>query len=264
MNRRPLIGIHDFLNSRPILHPFRSGLVEAPFTLVTDTPANLAVRFAEGELDMALIPSIEYARNPEAVIVGPICIASLGAVETVLLFSDKAIEDIESVCVDSKSRTSVAMLQILFKEVYHRDVTLTVCHESRLSDMLRDADGALVIGDDAFNVDHARHVVHDLGELWYAYAGRPFVHAVMVARAGAKWDGAVKALAEGLDAGLEHRELIAHAETDDHRLQDRYYDYLTKRILYRLEQEEIDGLAHFLTQAKRLGLADRDELLFYA
>jgi chorismate dehydratase len=263
VNRRPTVGFHDFLNSRPILHPFRHGLVETPFTLVIDTPANLAARFADGKLDMALIPSIEYARIPDAVIVPPVCIASLGAVETVLLYGEAAIEDIETVYVDPKSRTSVAMLEILFREVYRKEVTLVVGRDDRPDDLLRDADGVLVIGDAAFAVDRNRYVVHDLGALWYAYAGRPFVHAVMVARDGARWDAAVAAIADGLTSGLAHRELIVHEETADRRERDRLYDYLTKRIRYRLDAEEIDGLRHFLTQAKKLGLAERDDLVFY-
>ena len=120
---RPLkAGFHDFLNSKPLLYPFRHGLVETPFELVTDAPSALADRFAAGELDMALIPSIEYGRIPDCVIAPVVCVASLGAVETVLLFSDKGIEDIESVAVDPRSRSSSAMLQILFHEKFNKTV----------------------------------------------------------------------------------------------------------------------------------------------
>jgi chorismate dehydratase len=258
----PVVGLHDFLNSRPLLHPIRHGLVETPFTLVIDTPANLAARFAAGELDIALIPSIEYARIDDAVIIPDLCIASLGRVETVILFSDLAMEDIESVFCDPKSRSSVAMLQILFKELYGKQPAIIPGHDD-LDHMLRDADSALIIGDTAFKVDRQKYLTHDLGELWYQYAGRPFVHAVMVAHKGAAWEGAIHALGEAKRIGMEHRELVAKESATEWLSVEGAYDYLTKRIIYDLNPEQIDGLSHFLTKAKQLGLSPRDELQFY-
>jgi len=260
---RPRVGIHDFLNSRPILHPFRHGLVNMPFKLVTDTPANLADMFHNGELDMALIPSIEYGRNPDAVIVPVVCIASIGKVETVLLFSENAIEDIDSVCVDPRSRTSVAMLRILMKERFGKDISIVTGSGSNPEEMLRNAEAGLLIGDAAFAVNREKYMVHDLGEEWFTHCGRPFVHAMLCAKRGEKWDEAVAAIAEAKEAGLKNRELIARQETHDHRKADEIYDYLSKRIIYDLNSEEKDGLSHFLSAAKRMDLCLRDNLEFY-
>jgi len=262
MARAPKVGFHDFLNSKPLLHPFRHGLVAAPFELVIDTPSRLADRFQSGELDMALIPSIEYARARDAVIVPGVCIASLGKVETVLVYTDRALEDIESVAADARSRTSVAMLEILFRHKFGRIPTITPVDEAP-NLMLRDADAGLVIGDAAFHVDRARHIVHDLGELWYQHSGRPFVHAVLCAHKGERWDAAIAAIVEAKQAGMRHRELVARQETrspDDMR---RAYEYLTARIFYDLGEAERDGLAYFLSAARELGLCERDELVFY-
>lgn len=261
-DRHPVVGIHDFLNSRPLLHPIRHGLVETPFTLVTDTPARLAERFAAGELDIAMLPSIEYARNPEAVIVPGSCIASLGKVETVLLFSDLALEDIETICVDPKSRTSVAMLSILFRERLGRE-PIIVTGEEDPARMLRAADAGLVIGDRAFDLPSKRHLIHDLGELWYEYAGRPFVHALLCARKGGRWDAAVAALAEAKRVGLAHRELIAKEAAGPHLPEERALNYLMSHILYDLAGEEIAGLSHFLDRAVHFGLAPSSELRWY-
>jgi len=262
MKIRPRVGFHDFLNSRPLLHTFRHGLVETPFELVTDTPSRLADRFHEGELDMALIPSIEYARNPDAVIAPAVCIASLGRVETVLLFSDMAIEDVESVCVDPRSRASVAMLRILFRERYGKDPTIVTAEEDPAL-MLRSADAGLVIGDAAFSVDRDKYVVYDLGELWFRSSGRPFVHAVLCARRGQRWDRAIAAIAEAKRIGLRDRELIARQEAKTHQEADVLLDYLTKRIRYDLGEEEKAGLARFLEAAKSMGLVERVDLEFY-
>ncbi len=260
---KPVVGFHDFLNSRPILTPFRHGLVATPFKLVTDTPGNLAERFRDGELDMALIPSVEYARIPSAVIVPGISIASLGKVETVLLFSEKTMDEIDSVCVDPRSRTSVAMLKILFHELYNgREPTLVLGNDDPES-LLDNADAGLVIGDHSFAVDREKYIVYDLGELWYTYSGRPFVHALFCAKRGDRWDLAVSAVREALAVGLCHRDIISKEEKNPLISSEELYHYLTSRILYDLHDEELDGLSHFLGKAKELGLVTQDTLRFY-
>lgn len=263
MTRKPVVGLHDFLNSRPLLHPLRHGLIETPFDLVIDTPANLATLFHAGELDIALIPSIEYARSSQAVIVPDICIASLGRVETVILFSTIAIEEVQTVVADPKSRTSTAMLTILLKELYGRDITPVAGHCDDPDDMLRDADAGLVIGDAAFGIDREKYLVHDLGELWFEFAGRPFVHALLCARKGERHDQAVAALKEAKEIGLDHRDLVAREEKRNNPGYDVLYDYLAHRILYDLHAEEKEGLAHFLSLAKKAGLCQRDDLHYY-
>lgn len=258
---RPRVGIHEFLNSLPILYPFRHGLVETPFTLVTDTPANLAHRFAQGDLDIALIPSIEYGRIPEAVISPAVCIASLGRVDTVLLFSERGIEDVETVCVDPRSSSSVAMLKIIFKEKFKRDV-ITVAGETDPAMMLRSADAGLIIGDSAFSIDREKYVTHDLGELWFQHCGRPFVHAVLCSREGAKWPHAMSALAEAKEIGKTHIDLIARQSAKTHEEAERNIEYLSNRIRYDLNKDEIEGLSFFLSTAQAMGLCERSGLAF--
>lgn len=259
---RPRVGIHDFLNSLPILYPIRHGLVDAPFTLVTDTPANLARRFRENDLDIALIPSIEYGRTPNAVVSTAACIASLGRVDTVLLFSEMGIEDVETVCVDPRSSASVAMLKILFKERFKRDI-ITVTGETDPEMMLRSADAGLIIGDLAFGVDQKKYVTHDLGEMWYQHCGRPFVHAALCVKKGGHWPQAIAAITEAKEAGKSHIELIARQSAKSHDEVERNIEYLTKRIRYDMNREEKDGLSFFLASAKSMGLCERSEVEYY-
>lgn len=260
---RPVVGFHDFINSKPLLHAFRHGLVDTPFKLVTDTPSGLSDRFHKGELDIALLPSIEYARAEDAVIIPVACISSLGRVDTVLLFSENAIEDVDSVSVDPKSRTSVAMLRVIFKEKFGKNINVTVARGYTPDDMLRNADAGLVIGDQAFGVDRDKYVVHDLGELWYKFSGRPFVHAVFCAKRGKRWDAAIAAIAEAKTIGLANRRLIAKQESGSHIEEETIYEYLTKRIRYDLGDPEKEGLEYFLARSGKMGLASVTTLKLY-
>ncbi|HEB72904.1 MAG TPA: hypothetical protein ENI77_09820 [Nitrospirae bacterium] len=260
--KHPKVGLHDFLNSRPLLHALRHGLVETPFNLLIDTPSKLADRFSAGDLDIALIPSIEYARMADAVISPIFCIASLGKVDTVLLFSELAIEEIQSVACDPKSRASAAMLKILFKKVYGKALSTFVGSE-KPELMLRAADAGLVIGDMAFGIDREKYVTQDLGELWFKSFGLPFVHALLCLKEGQRFDPALAALKQAKEIGMKNIALIAKQETDSQEEAERLYKYLASRIIYDLGEEEIKGLEHFLDSAKEMGLCGRSDLKFY-
>ncbi len=62
---RPRLGIHSFLNAMPLVWPLIKGQMEHPFEVVFDTPARLADSLSAGRLDVAMVPSVEVARNPD-------------------------------------------------------------------------------------------------------------------------------------------------------------------------------------------------------
>lgn len=262
MTHRPKVGFHDFLNSQPILYAIRHGLVKAPFELIIDTPSNLATRFHEKELDIAFIPSVEYGRSDDAVIIPTLCIASVGKVESVLLFTEGDIEDIETVCVDPKSRTSVAALQILLKEFYQKEPEIIIGNGDPES-MLKRGDGALLIGDLAYAIDKDKYAAHDLGEMWYRYSGLPFVHALLCCHKNELWDDAIASIAQAKDIGLKNMGLIAKQEGSSPAEASKLLDYLSKRIHYNFGEEEKTGFMKFLTAAYAMGLVDRTYLDLY-
>jgi len=260
--KHPKVGLHDFLNSKPLLYALNQGLVETPFDLLIDTPSKLADRFSAGDLDIALIPSIEYARMADAVISPMFCIASLGKVDTVLLFSELAIEDIQSVAIDPKSRSSAAMLKILFKKVYGKALSIFVGSE-KPELMLRSADAGLVIGDMAFGIDREKYMTLDLGELWFKSFERPFVHALLCLKEGQRFDSVLASLKQAREIGEENIALIARQQAQSEEEAERLYKYLTSTIIYDLGEEEKKGLQYFLDSAKEMGLCDRSDLKFY-
>ena len=114
---KPLLkfGMHDFLNASPLLLPLMEHGPNNGFQIVTDSPAVLADKLKSGDLDLAMIPSIEYFKSADSYLLLPnICIASRGEVGTVLLLAKKPLGQISSIAVDFRSRTSVAALKVLF------------------------------------------------------------------------------------------------------------------------------------------------------
>ena len=135
---QPLLrfGIHNFLNAGPLLLPLEEQGANMGFQVITDSPTALADRLKSSDLDLAVIPSVEYFKLAESYrLVSDVCIASRGEVGTVLFLTKKPINEIRSIAADNRSRTSVALLKILFS-LYAIDTpvtTLCVLPDSLLS-----------------------------------------------------------------------------------------------------------------------------------
>jgi chorismate dehydratase len=251
------IGAVSYLNAKPLYH--RLCEFAPNVRLSMDVPSRLADQLADGELDVALIPSVEYLRGAGRgyEIVPGFAIAAHGAVRSVKLFSRVPWDRVERLALDAGSRTSQALAQ----------VWLDACHGVRperieelplgVSALESTADAVLVIGDRAMRVpgDSFEEVV-DLGEAWHTLTGLPFVFALWVARAGVELGDLAGALERSRAAGLASASLLARMHGP--RLGLDYatcYDYLTRILSYDLGEPEIAGLARFATMAAALGLA---------
>src|SRR5260370_36319582 len=108
------IGAVNYLNTKPLICDLEALAPSAE--LILDVPSRLADQLAEGQLDVALIPIIEYFRGGSYTVVPDISIASRGPVLSVTLFSRVAWPEIQSVALDEGSRTSAALTRILLEK----------------------------------------------------------------------------------------------------------------------------------------------------
>ncbi|MDH5542600.1 MAG: menaquinone biosynthesis protein [Nitrospinota bacterium] len=265
-SKRLKFGCHDFLNSKPLTYAITEKLIQPSFETVFAPPSALADMLKKGEVDFALIPAVEYLRIPGLKIVPGFSIASAGCVKTVLMFSDKLVEGIRKIAVDFRSRTSVALLKILFRKKYGRDIeTVEVTGSFEVPPtMLSNADGALLIGDEAFQVDLEHYRVIDLSEEWHGLTGKPFVFAILCVRNGINIDEAVMQLAEAKAIGFENIVSICDDACDKIGISDEECrDYLLHRIKYDLDDEDIDGMKLFFKYASAEGAGEEKQVLFY-
>jgi chorismate dehydratase len=256
MNNRDRIrvGAVEYLNTRPLV----CGLADiAPQAeVVFDLPSRLADRVAAGELDVALIPSIEVFQDPAYRIVSDACIACRGPVLSVKLFSRVPAERIGTLALDEGSRTSAALVQILLKEKYGTTPRLDPLPiGATLGDT--QADAVLLIGDRAIHSPPGRFAeVWDLGDEWVRWAGLPFVFAMWVARGGRALNGVEQALCEARDRGVANLDEIAGREAAAKGLTvPQCLSYLRDNLHFYLGPREQEGLAKFYECAVELGLA---------
>ncbi|MDX1388632.1 MAG: menaquinone biosynthesis protein [Acidobacteriota bacterium] len=257
MTRRIRIGAVSYLNTRPLVFGFEQGLLADRVELSFDIPSTLARRMTAGELDVALLPTIELARIPDLEIVPGLSIASRGPARSVLLISKCPPEKARSVALDPESRTSNALTRVLFDEAWKTTPDFEIGGLD-LDESLRSFDAVLRIGDKAlFEPLPEGTTAHDLGETWTAASGKPFVYAVWAARPGVVDRELYRAFHESRREGGRAIDAIA----DDYTWEGRQYpelsrEYLTENIRFRLGSDEVEAMRRFLAAAARLGLTD--------
>src|SRR5215831_13273341 len=94
MSDRVRVGAVSYLNARPLVFGLAQGLGADRIVLSFDVPSVLASRAAAGELDVALLPSIELARIPDLAVVPGLAIGSFGPCRSVLLVSRRPLGEV--------------------------------------------------------------------------------------------------------------------------------------------------------------------------
>ncbi|HUG53343.1 MAG TPA: menaquinone biosynthesis protein [Vicinamibacteria bacterium] len=256
---KPLrLGVVSYLNAAPTVH----GLAGHPrFEIVRDVPSRIARLLHAGEVDLGLIPSIEYAEGDYA-IVPDVAIASRGPVRSVSLLYRGRLEDARRVAVDTSSRTSAALVRVLLRERLGRDPEY-VPMPPNVPEMLEAAEAALVIGDPALYYEGGAARL-DLGEEWTALTGRPFVYAFWAGRPGVAGPDDVALLQRAAASGVAAAAHIAASYNGHPERATLNESYLRRNISFELGEAELAGLKEFYTRAHARGLIARvPELRFH-
>lgn len=255
MAERVRAGAVSYLNTRPLVFGLEQGLGAKRLALTYDVPSALATRLAAGELDLALLPTIELARIPGLSVAPGLAITSNGPAASVVLVTKAPLAEVRTVALDPESRTSNALVQILFADLWKSRPTF-IPGSLDLEASLSTCDAAVRIGDKAlFDPDPDGTTRFDLGEAWKRLHGLPFVFAVWAARP----DVLDRELYEVLHASLREGRNAIDAIADDYTYRGEQHPlvarrYLAENIRYRLGDDEMRSLKMFLTSAGRLGL----------
>lgn len=245
MDRKVKAGAVSYLNTKPLIYGFEHGEMTDALELVMDYPASIARMLLDGEIDLGLVPVAVLPAMKEYHIVGDHCIGCDGPVASVCLFSQVPMHEIKTVLLDYQSRTSVALVQILMKEYWKRNVVF----EAAAGDFRQRVQGttaALVIGDRAFDMAHRCEYAFDLGEAWKSFTGMPFVFAVWAANF--KPDEAfTKEFNRANAIGFSHLpEIIDKANAPAHY--PDLHKYFTRNIRYKFGPEQKEAMELFLSK----------------
>jgi chorismate dehydratase len=264
------IAASTYLNSAPLVYSFAQGSFRDRYSFIGDAaPARCAAMLAEGECEVALIPVIEYQRIPDLLMIPDVAVASKNRVRSVLIASRRPLEEVRRLTLDTSSRTSQALVKILFSRRYGflPEFTERKPEPSALCEnMLESSDAALVIGDPAMRLEASAARlglrVYDLAAEWRATTGLPFVFAVWAAREETCRDAPNLAF-DFLTAkreGIDHiEEIAAHYVNELDLPETELLGYLRESVNYDLDAENIAGLQLYFELACECGLIPRSQ-----
>ncbi len=263
MSRPARLGAVEYLNARPLVFGLerRPDLVSVRF----DVPSVCARLLDAGDIDLGLVPSITYLDRPGDRIVPGVCIGSDGEVASVALFTRVPVVEVRRVALDTSSRTSAVLAEIVFARRFGARPAFAP-RAPDLGAMLADADAALLIGDPALFVDPAAHGAHkiDLGLEWTFMTGLPFVWAFWAGRPDAAGPHVVAALQEAAREGARNSEAVADAFfAGDAARRAVGRRYLRENLRYELTGRLEEGLRRYYAEALALGLVRRGGPLEY-
>ncbi len=186
--RKLAVGQICYVNSYPLFYTIINERDSLPFDVVTGVPAVLNGMMRRGELDVSLISSFEYTQAQDRYLIHrDFCLASVGYVNSVLLVSHRAIEDLNGAVIglSPASGTSSHLIRIILKEFYgFANEYRCVADPADSVGSLKAHDAVLMIGDDALRCTSRENCrVYDIGKLWTEKTGHPVVFAVVAVNA---------------------------------------------------------------------------------
>jgi chorismate dehydratase len=269
------IGRIPYINCYPVYGAIDRGLVSLDAELVDGVPTDLNRRMGAGELDISVVSAVEYARDSERYLLLPdLAISCDGPVRSVMLFSRRPAAELgsRSVIVSRSSMTSVALLELLFENVWHAKPRF-IAGDAEVRDVVESDDGAadarLVIGDAALVLgsNHRERYPHvyDLGQMWKSWTGQPFVFAVWVAQRSTDVKEALLAQA-GLIAsrnwGLGHLSELAEQAHQATGVKKAICAEYLSGLDYGLSYSHLAGLTEFYRRLVERGRIPNGTLTF--
>jgi len=252
----PRIAASSYLNTAPLIWSFLHGSRRQKVRLITDTaPVRCADLLARNQVEAALVPVIECERIPDGRVVPGICVGSRSAVRSVVLASKvDDLKQIRKVALDEESRTSQALIKIIFREFLGREPRWE-SFTPDLAQMLETNDAALMIGDPAMMISTNDFHVFDLATIWRGFTGLGFVFAMWMARESAAREIEEVDFAGARDEGLAHiDEIAAENEPVLELPTSELVTYLRENICFTLDDDLKQGLELFLGLAHKHAL----------
>ncbi len=237
------LGRICYVNMAPVYYRLQAEVEE-----VTGVPTELARKLLAGEVDVAAIPAIEYARHAEELEMLPrLCVASDGAVDSIQLISSTPPDKLRRIAVTPESATSVALAKVLFPRA--EQVPLG-----------EEAPAKLLIGDAALKSAFEDPTPHyDLGRLWRVRTGLPMVFAVWAYRkgAGAGMHELEEALIASVKAARAEPERLAQEASALYDYPAGFLARYFEKLRYGFGPREREGLLAFYQLAHEAGVLER-------
>jgi chorismate dehydratase len=237
-------------------YPFMYGLTESGFDkkvlLQTDHPADCAAKLISDKVDIGLIPVAALPLLKEYQIISDYCIGANKNVRTVLLLSNCRFEDIKTIYLDYRSRSSINLTKVLAKNSWKREFKWV--NTSKGFDFLNIGldEGVVLIGDQCFEYENSFRNKVDLALEWEKFSGLPFVFACWTANKYIENDF-IEEFNEALKLGVNNIDAVVKKFGQTGIINGIVLkNYLEENIDYNFNEDKKKGLKLFLELMAKL------------
>ena len=228
----------SYTNTKTFVYGLTHSDIINSIDLSLDIPSECASKLISNQVDIGLVPVAALLNIPNYEIISDYCIGATGAVDSVFIFSNKSIEDVKSIRLDTHSRTSNNLARVLLKNYWKLNPAIVD----------QDEDAFVLIGDRTFGKKKDYKYAYDLAEEWQNFTSLPFAFAVWAANKPIGQEF-VKEFNDALKYGVDNRlEVIKGLPLNGFDLED----YLQNKLDFNLDEKKREAIVLFLKYVKAL------------
>ena len=240
------ISAVKYANTYPFIYGLRESGFDKKVVLEIDHPSDCAAKLINGKVDIGLVPVATLPQIKEFNIISEYCIGSNGIVKTVMLLSNCKFEEIETIFLDYRSRSSIALSKVLAKNFWKKEFRWM--NTSRGFDFrnIGFKEAVVLIGDQCFEYEKSYRYGIDLSGDWKDFTGLPFVFACWTANKKLEADF-INEFNTALSLGVKNIDLVVKMFGEVGTITgDALKNYLTENIDYNFNDEKKRALKMFL------------------
>lgn len=237
-------------------YPFIYGLSESGFekkaVIETDHPSECALKLITGKADLGLVPAGALPLINNYKIVSDYCIGADGYVRTVQLLSNSPFDEIKTIFLDYRSKTSVNLVKVLAKNKWEKQFRWENTTDAFDFLNLKAGEGTVLIGDQCFEYENSFTYRYDLAYEWKDFTGLPFVFACWTANKVID-DDFLSDFNSALRKGVENIDAVVECFSNFGIIKgDILRKYLKENIDFDFNDEKKMALTLFLEMLKKL------------
>ncbi len=235
----------SYANTLPFIYGIEASNFLKNYEIINAYPAK-SVDFAlDNAVDIALIPTAALPLFPQAEIISDYCIGATNKVDSVMLFSNQKIENIEKILLDEHSKTSVQLVKILIEKYWKLENMEYSYYNANAIPPIDNTTAVLMIGDKVFEQKKSYQYHYDLAEIWNKFSGLHFVFALWVKMHPHIPTECLSNFNNALAYGINNLDKVI-AKHQKSYPSINLHEYYTSSISYQMTKEKQKGMQNFL------------------
>lgn len=238
------VSIVSYSNTLPFLYGLQHSGILNEIDLQLDIPSKCAEKLLTNQVDIGLVPIAILPEMKEYHIITDYCIGATKKVNSVVLYSDVSLHEIDTILLDYQSKTSINLVQVLAREFWKitpRFENASVGFEQKIGGSI----AGVIIGDRTFDLPKTFKYQYDLAEEWIRFTQLPFAFACWVSNKKMP-EEFIQKLNAALKFGVENIAQSVNLSTNQHIDKNKLENYLKHDISYPLNNEKRKSIDLFL------------------